>query len=83
MSDNKQASGTPDNGDQAKMGLLAVNKLNYTLPSDLCVCVSRTHISQCFQQREHSPGSTAVCILNTGAAYLDGRRSFLVGRSDH
>ena len=74
MSDAKQSN----ESDQAKLGLLAVNKLNYSLPSDLCVCVSRTHTSQFFQQREHSPGSTAVCVLNTGAAYIDGRRSFLV-----
>ena len=74
MSDVKQ----PSDADQAKNGLLVVNKLNYTLPSDLCVCVSRTHTSQHFQQREHSAGSTAVCLLNSGSAYIDGRRSFLV-----
>ena len=55
-----------------------MNRLNYSLPSDLCVCVSRTHTSQFFQQKQHSPGSTAVVILNTGAAYVCGQRSFLV-----
>ena len=81
MSDIKQqADGSDgvDAGDQAKLGLLAVNRLNYSLPSDLCVCVSRTHTSQFFQQKQHSPGSTAVVILNTGAAYVCGQRSFLV-----
>ena len=58
-------------------GLLTVNGLAYVLPSDLSVSVSRTTTTQFFQSKTHSPGQNMICILNTGAAYVNPERSYL------
>jgi hypothetical protein len=58
-------------------GLLTLNNLAYTMPSDLSVCVSRTCTNQFFQSKDYSPSQTAICILNTGSAYVHPMRSYL------
>jgi hypothetical protein len=58
-------------------GLLTINGLAYVLPSDLSVSVSRTTTTQFFQSKAHAPGQNMICILNTGAAYVNPERSYL------
>ena len=61
----------------AKAGLIKLNQLEFKLPPDLSVVVSRTMTSQFFSQNAYNPGSTAVCILNTGASYVFRGNSYL------
>lgn len=62
----------------ARSGLIAVNNLNYSLKPDLSVCTTRTSTSQFFQQDTYAPGSTMVCIFNTGSSYIYGPNTSLV-----
>lgn len=64
--------------DLGKAGVLSLNNLTYSMSPDLSVAVSRTVTSQFFQNQTHAPGSTGICILNTGSAYVNARESFLV-----
>jgi len=59
-------------------GVLAINGLTYKLPPDLSVSIQRNNQSQYFQSQSYGPGATAVCVLNTGASFVDWRRSYLV-----
>ena len=65
-------------GDSGKrQALIGVNDLNYVLPPDLSVSVVRTHTNHYFQQSEYTDKQRAICILNTGAHYIDTRQSSL------
>lgn len=56
---------------------MSLNKLTYTLDPDLSVCVSRTYKTHFFQSKNYLPGATAVCIVNSGADYIDAQNSYL------
>jgi hypothetical protein len=72
-------SGGPSNSqDMSKrQGLIAVNDLNYILEPDLSVASNKTHKNHFFQSAEYNQSQTATCILNSGADYIDTRRSWL------
>ena len=67
----------PAMGSSNVNGLLTINRLNYTLPNDLSVCISRTGTSQFFQSKSYSPAQNMICIFNTGASYVNPERSYL------
>lgn len=67
--------GGGDGGKRA--ALVAVNDLNYVLPPDMSVSVNRTHTNHYFQQNEYTNNQRAICILNSGANYIDMRQSTL------
>ncbi len=67
----------PTTGSSNVNGLLTINRLNYTLPNDLSVCISRTGTSQFFQSKSYAPGQSMICIFNTGASYVNPERSYL------
>lgn len=81
MSDDKgsMGGGNPgkDEGSDARMGMIQINDLTYKLESDLSVAINRTHKDQYFQNVEYSNTQTSIAILNSGADYIDSRRSFL------
>jgi hypothetical protein len=58
-------------------GMIQVNDLVYKLEPDISVAVNRTHKNHFFQQPEYKNSQPAICILNSGADYIDCRRSFL------
>ena len=65
-------------GDLSKrQGLITVNDLVYVLEPDLSVATNKTHKIQYFQQSSYGSGQNAICILNSGADYIDTRRSWL------
>lgn len=67
------------NGDAeaARKGLIGLNKLNYVLEPDLSVAINSTHKQHFFQQTSYTNETTATCILNSGADYIDPKRSYL------
>jgi hypothetical protein len=73
-SEQKNASAS----DMGKAGILSLNDLQYMMAPDLSVAVSRTVTSQFFQNLQGSPGSTSICIWNTGSSYVNADQSFLV-----
>lgn len=77
MQDQASSSEQKSTDHVAKAGLIKINQLEYKLPPDLSVVVSRTQTSQFFAQNAYLPGSTAVCILNTGSSYIYGPNSYL------
>lgn len=77
MDENKQA-GQSSGGDLSKrQGLIAVNDLTYVLEPDLSVASNKTHKVHYFQANDYESGQNAICILNSGADYIDTRRSWL------
>ena len=67
-----------NNQDMSKrQGLISVNDLNYVLEPDLSVATNKTVKKHFFQSRQYTPGQQAICILNSGADYIDTRRSYL------
>lgn len=72
-------SGSEGNGgDQSKrQGLIAVNDLTYVLEPDLSVAVNKTHKKHFFQSNEYTSTQRGICILNSGADYIDTRKSYL------
>jgi hypothetical protein len=60
-----------------RQGLITVNDLNYVLEPDLSVATNKTSKKHFFQSQSYTPGQQAICILNSGADYIDTRRSFL------
>lgn len=60
-----------------RQGLITVNDLNYVLEPDLSVATNKTAKKHFFQSQTYNPGQQAICILNSGADYIDTRRSFL------
>jgi len=74
-------SDSPADGNQQNLQVAAlreINGLSYNLSPDLASTVSRTQTKQYFSQNNYSPGSTAVCILNTGSAFVHPRNTSLV-----
>lgn len=64
-------------GASRRQGLLAVNDLTYLLEPDLSVAVNITHKNHFFQSTDYTDAQRAVCILNSGADYIDTRDSYL------
>lgn len=60
-----------------RQGLITVNDLNYVLEPDLSVATNKTHKKHFFQSASYEHGQQGICILNSGADYIDTRRSFL------
>lgn len=60
-----------------RQGLIAVNDLTYVLEPDLSVASNKTHKTHHFQSTEYNHNQAAICILNSGADYIDTRRSWL------
>lgn len=75
---SQETSGQDQKADRE--GMIKVNDLVYKLEPDISVAVNRTHKTHYFQQPEYKSSQTAVCILNSGADYIDCRRSFLTLR---
>jgi hypothetical protein len=76
--DMDQGMGGGGGGDGGKrQGLIAVNDLTYVLEPDLSVAVNRTHKRHFFQSNKYTQNQRGICILNSGADYIDTRRSFL------
>lgn len=75
------SGGTNDGGQssqqQKNVALQSVNNLVYTLQPDLSVAVNRTHKKHFFQAQKYGPGQRGVCILNSGADYIDTTRSWM------
>ena len=64
-------------GGDRRGGLIAVNDLTYVLEPDLSVAVNKTHKKHYFQSNSYVAGQRGICILNSGADYIDTRRSYL------
>lgn len=78
VEEGANGSGQSNSQDMSKrQGLIAINDLNYILEPDLSVCTNKTHKNHFFQSNEYTPNQTAICILNSGADYIDTRRSWL------
>ena len=58
--------------------MISLNNLTYNLEPDLSVVTNATYKQHFFQQTTYTNNQRATCILNTGADYLDTRRSWLV-----
>jgi len=68
--------------DQKENGLGVVqakelNGLSYEELPSVSVGVSRTFERQFFQKNTYGPGEEALCDMNTGAKYVNCRRSYL------
>jgi hypothetical protein len=57
--------------------MINVNNLNYLLEPDLTVAVNATYKKHFFNADNFTSSRSAVCILNSGADYLDFRKSYL------
>ncbi len=66
-----------DEGADARMGMIQVNDLVYKLDTDMSVAINRTHKIQFFQNQTYTNLQTSIAIVNSGADYIDPRRSFL------
>ena len=78
--DMTQTGSAPNEQDQEaakRQGLVTVNDLNYTLEPDLSVAVNRTGKKHFFQSTEYLHNQQGICILNSGADYVDTRTSYL------
>ena len=62
--------------DVARRGLVSVNRLDYTLQPDLSVAVARSSKKHFFQQQTYAQGQRGICILNSGAEYIDPQNSY-------
>lgn len=60
-----------------RMGIIEANDLVYKLEQDLSVAVNRTHKTGFFQNNVYDSTQTSIAIFNSGADYIDPRRSFL------
>jgi len=77
MSKRQRGNDTSNQGEAARRGLVSVNRLDYTLQPDLSVAVARSSKKHFFQQSKYDPGQRAICILNSGAEYIDPQNSYL------
>jgi len=74
----KTSEGSDASGSGSRrQGMLAVNDLTYLLEPDLSVAVGVTHKNHFFQSTDYTSSQRAVCILNSGADYIDTRDSYL------
>lgn len=77
MQDEKSnAGGGGGDGADARMGMIQINDLVYKLETDLSVAINRTHKTNFFQNPIYSQTQTAIAIINSGADFIDPRRSF-------
>ena len=60
-----------------RKGLITLNDLDYVLEPDLSVASNKTHKKHFFQSSVYEAGQQSICILNSGADYIDTRRSYL------
>ena len=63
--------------DAKRQAMITVNDLNYILEPDVSVAVNVTHKDHFFQSQTYTNQQRAICILNSGADYIDTTRSFL------
>jgi hypothetical protein len=66
-----------DESAASRMGLIEINDLVYKLEADLSVAINRTHKYGFFQNNTYNNTQTSIAIFNSGADYIDPRRSFL------
>jgi len=71
------SQGGRDEATANRMGLIEINDLVYKLEADLSVAINATHKNGFFQNSSYSDTQTSIIILNSGADYIDTRRSFL------
>ena len=72
-----QTSSSSNRDTDESKGMIIVNDLVYKLEPDLSVAVNKTHKNHFFQQTSYENNQPATCILNSGADYIDCRKSFL------
>jgi len=72
-----EGKSAPEEDARSRMGLIQQNDLVYQLEPDLSVAVNRTHKTGFFQSNLYDSTQSAIAIFNTGADYVDPRRSFL------
>jgi hypothetical protein len=77
MAQRKPVNLPTSDADSSRRGLVSLNRLDYTLQPDLSVAVNRSHKKHFFQATNYSPGQRAICILNSGAEYVDPQNSYL------
>ncbi len=77
MATSNSNGGNSDGDAASQMGMLAVNDLQYKLEPDMSVATQRTHTTQFFQNPAYEWSQTAIAVINSGAYYIDPRRSFL------
>ncbi len=70
-------SGSDQGGGGQRAGLLSVNDLTYLLEPDLSVAVNVTYKNHYFQSGKYNNSQRMICILNSGADYIDTRSSYL------
>lgn len=75
--DMEMADAGPQGDDAKRQGLLSLNDLTYLLEPDLSVATNVTHKNHFFQGTEYTQNQRAVCIINSGADYIDTRSSYL------
>lgn len=73
----EMADAGPQGDDAKRQGLLSLNDLTYLLEPDLSVATNVTHKNHFFQGTEYTQNQRAVCIINSGADYIDTRSSYL------
>jgi hypothetical protein len=64
-------------GGISNSSMITVNNLTYVMEPDLTVAVNATYKKHFFANPEGQPGRANICILNSGADYIDFRRSYL------
>lgn len=77
MAQRKPVNLPTSDADSSRRGLVSLNRLDYTLQPDLSVAVSRSYKKHFFQTSSYAPGQRAICILNSGAEYVDPQNSYL------
>lgn len=64
--------------DARSVGILSLNQMTYKLEPDLAVTIQRNVQSSFFLSQSYAPGSTMVCIVNSGSSFVNLRQSYLV-----
>src|SRR5204863_4657047 len=74
---NTSGAGATDESTASRMGIIEANDLVYKLQADLSVAINKTQKNGFFQNLEYNNTQTSIAIFNSGADYIDPRRSFL------
>jgi len=78
MQTSKGGEQASSNGEpSAKAQLLTINNLTYRLDPDLSCAVAVTDKNHYFQMQEMQNTQAGICVFNSGADYIDTRRSTL------
>lgn len=64
-------------GGISNSSMITVNNLTYVMEPDLTVAVNATYKKHFFANQIGEPSRSNICILNSGADYIDFRRSYL------